>query len=563
MSSTDPTTQTNVGLLDVEETRARETVLRKGHGADDSPYPRGTFRRPISGMITLVAAIIATYIVPPLSFARPWTSEDPVLFWNLLGRGPWAQTEESEEDRGQVERAQALAQLDAAHEPQPLVDKEVVVAPPQEAGVPPYTAHADDAQATPHPLELPHPSALDSYFARLTRSDLGFAGQITRAVHWGDSVIANDNVTSTLRELMQARFGDSGHGFHLIAKPNASYRHRAIRFSDGEAWSRCYIINGCKSDGHYGLGGTTVWSSGGARSKFGTATDARNGQKMSRLEVWYAAEPRGGNVRVTLDGEHHVLQTTAEDGQTGIEDRVERYLLEDGPHEFELRAAGGGRVRLYGVVVERDVPGVVWDGMAQLGAFSSRMLNFDPTHIHRQIELRDPALLVFEFGGNDLLLKASQLVRYEEQYEQMIERFRGEAPPSGEPDERLPCLVISPVDHGQRTGARIESVPMMTAITDTQRRVANRQGCAFFDTWAAMGGKNAVARWRKAHPPLISGDLAHLTHAGQRALGTMIYLALMQQYKAYRGRIEGQPFAVLGDGAQPGSMEKPPMIGTE
>lgn len=33
-----------------------------------------------------------------------------------------------------------------------------------------------------------------------------------------------------------------------------------------------------------------------------------------------------------------------------------------------------------------------------------------------------------------------------------------------------------------------------------------------------------------------SGDLAHLTHAGQKVIGHMVYLALMEGYVEYRGR---------------------------
>lgn len=544
MSRPNPPLPSDVGLLDLDARPSGEIVLEKGEGGERGPYPRGTFRRPISGMVTLVAAIVATYIVPPLHFARPWTSEDPVLFWNLLGRGWDGEGEAQGEASGeQLAHAQALAQTETS---KPIPDK-VIVAPPQErAEIPAYPPHPDDEQVVPRSLDLPHPEALDGFFARLTGSDLGYAGAITRAVHWGDSVIANDNVTSTLRELMQARFGDAGHGFHLLARPTASYRHRGVRFYDGEAWSRCYIINDCKSDGRYGLGGTTVWSAGGARSKYATASDSTNGLKVSRFELWYAAEPRAGVVRITIDDrEPAFLETALPDGEKGIVDRVERYTLEDGPHTIDVRAGGKGKVRLYGVVLERDVPGVVWDEMSQLGAFSSRMLNFDPEHVQGQVEMRDPALLVFQFGGNDLLLKKSQLERYESQYREMIARFRGAAPAEGEPDRRRDCLVVSPLDHGERVGGRIESVAMMEPITEVQRRVAAAEGCAFFDTWAAMGGKNSVARWRKSHPPLVSGDLAHLTDAGQRALGKMIYLALAEQYRMYRQRVAGQPISML------------------
>jgi lysophospholipase L1-like esterase len=172
---------------------------------------------------------------------------------------------------------------------------------------------------------------------------------------------------------------------------------------------------------------------------------------------------------------------------------------------------------------------VVWDGMAQLGAFTSRMLYFDADHIRDQIAHRDAGLLVFMFGGNDLLLPSHRLDEYEDDFRNMLKRFRAQPKP---PD----CLVMSPVDHGVREGQRIVSNPMVAKITAIQREVAFEQGCAFFDTQAAMGGDGSVARWRKSNPPRISGDLAHLTDAGQKVLGHMLYVAILQRYVEYRGR---------------------------
>jgi lysophospholipase L1-like esterase len=395
--------------------------------------------------------------------------------------------------------------------------------------LPPYEPHADDSEAVPQSLELSKTTDLDPFFERLAQTDAGYEQAITRVVHWGDSVIANDNVTSTLRKQMQRRFGDAGHGFHLLAKPNASYRHRGVRFSTNDGWQRCYIINHCKKDGRYGLGGTTVWSAGGGESRYRTATETSYGRKVSRYEIWYAGEPKGGKIRLRVDdGEPEVIETEAPE----LEDRLHTIELEDGPHELEVRAAGGGRVRLYGVVMERDVPGVVWDGMAQLGAFTSRMLYFDQDHIRGQIARRDPGLLVFQFGGNDLLLSGQQLPQFKQDFAAVLQEFRSE-------DDPVACLVVSPVDHGNRRSGRIESDRMVPRITDIQRDVALAEGCAFFDTLAAMGGEGAVARWRRAKPPLISGDLAHLTNPGQGVLGHMIYLALMESYREYRVRTDG------------------------
>lgn len=531
---------TSDGLLDGEDHVVRVDLV----GDDDGgrAYERGTFTKIVSGMAVLVVAVVATYLVPDLSFARPWTDPEPpgglellrgerddaVPFWNVIGRelladgaaeaavlAEAAQTEEI------ATKVLATDDVDVA----PILDRPVVVATHGDA-LPPYAAQPEDAEAPKQAIELGAPEVLDGFFARLARSDAGFAGAVTRVVHWGDSVVAADHITSAVRAKMQQRFGDAGHGFHLLAKPNASYIHKAIEFRDGEDWSRCYIINKCKSDGLYGLGGTTVWSSGGATSRFGTSDSTPNGRKVGSLELWYRAEPGAGDVRVRVDkGEPITIATEA----AVAADAWHTIDVEDGAHSFEVRAAGGGKVRLYGVVLERDVPGVVWDGMAQLGAFTSRMLYFDPAHIRDQIAHRDAALLVFMFGGNDLLLSESRLGAYREDFRSMLQTFRAQASPPA-------CLVMSPVDHGIREGQRVISNPMVAKITTIQREVAFEQGCGFFDTQAAMGGDGSVARWRRASPPLVSGDLAHLTDAGQRVLGHMLYTAIVAGYVEYRGR---------------------------
>ncbi|MCX4246718.1 GDSL-type esterase/lipase family protein [Paraliomyxa miuraensis] len=529
-ATTPPELPADVGLLDVPE-EVDLVVLRRGHGEDSGHYPPGTFRKIVSGMVTMLLLIAGTYLVPGLEWARPWVpGQDPMLFWNLVGRellGEGAQAEAAAEKLEEAERL-AVAVIEQDDQAVPLVEEPVIEPPPKGSGLPPYEPHADDAEPVPRSLELTDPAALDSFYERLARTDARYAGAITRMSMWGDSVVANDNVSSALRFAMQRRFGDAGHGFHLVAKPNASYRHRGVRFTDGETWSRCYIINKCRPDGFYGLGGTTVWSAGGAESRFRTEAELAFGRKISRFEVWYRAQPKGGNIRVKVDGgEPQLIATAAEVGT----DAWQTFELTDDAHDISLRAAGAGQVRLYGVVLERDVPGVVVDGMEQLGAFANRMLYFDAEHLRQQVEHRDPALLVFMFGGNDLLLQASAMDKYEQDFAAVIRRFRGgERPPA--------CLVMAPVDHGQREGQRVVSRPMVPKIVEVQRKVALREGCAFFDTVAAMGGEGSAARWRRSDPPLLSGDLAHLTFAGQKVIGQMVYLALMEGYVAYRKRVE-------------------------
>ncbi len=508
------------GLLDVEED-GHEVVLEAPVPAEDAPL--GTFRKVGTAMATLAALIVATYLVPALHWARPWTEQDPVLFWNLVGREWMGESEQIDAAQEQLAEMDAIAAVAVEHDdaPEPVPDRVVVDVPPA-GGLPAYEPHPDDEEAVPAALELPSGDALDPFFARLAETDAGYGGAVTRVVHWGDSSIAGDHVSSALRNRMQRRFGDAGHGWHLISTPTLSYRHRGIRFKKGD-WANCYIINGCRKDGHYGLGGTVFTSKGGSKVVLGTARKGAFGRKVSKFELWYASERSGGPIKVSIDGGD---VTTLDGRSSELTDAWAVFEVPDGPHDLSVRVPSG-RGRLYGVVLERDGPGVVWDGMSQLGAFTGRMLKYDPEHLQAQIRRRDPALLVFQFGGNDLTLKASKYGLLERQTEEMLQLFRsGDAP--------RPCLVVAPVDHGVRRGSRIVSVDAMKPVVELQRRVALAQGCAFYDTQAAMGGDDSIALWRQRK--LMSADLKHLSDEGQQVLGHMIYLALMQAYREYRVR---------------------------
>src|SRR5215204_271690 len=59
-------------------------------------------------------------------------------------------------------------------------------------------------------------NSMEAFNAALARSEGKEKGAITRITHYGDSPITNDGITGTTRQLLQERFGDSGHGFILI-----------------------------------------------------------------------------------------------------------------------------------------------------------------------------------------------------------------------------------------------------------------------------------------------------------------------------------------------------------
>ena len=356
---------------------------------------------------------------------------------------------------------------------------------------PAWTPQSDDAKTAEHPLE--NSAALATFYNALAAVDDG-ATEIARVVHLGASMIGGDDLTAILRERFQTRFGDGGAGFVLMQRYMDNYRHRWVRLT-AERWTHCYIAYLCKKDGHYGLGGTTFFGESGAYTKIGTR-NSELGRTVSRFEVWYAAGPRGGRFDVRVDKNKRELVDTRADT---LQDRYHTIDVELGPHAIELRARGHGKVRAYGIVLETDGPGVVWDQFSMLGAFTKRMLGWDPEHIAGQIAHRDPALIAFMYGGNDLRRVATGKLdhaQYVAEYLEAVQRVH-----AGKPEAS--CLIIAITDRGRSLKFKI--VPEhVELIVEAQREVANKAGCAFFDTYAAMGGGGSLKRWRDMSPPLAA-----------------------------------------------------------
>ena len=60
------------------------------------------------------------------------------------------------------------------------------------------------------------------------------------------------------------------------------------------------------------------------------------------------------------------------------------------------------------------------------------------------------------------------------------------------------------------------------SISSVQRMVADEQKCQFWDWQFYMGGPGGAHDWAQQTPPLMSGDLIHLTPQGYRQSGQML-----------------------------------------
>jgi hypothetical protein len=377
---------------------------------------------------------------------------------------------------------------------------------------------------------------LDSFFAALGKLEAG-RRQKVRILYFGTSEIGHDRVTSQMRRQLQARFGDGGKGWVLVDRTWSILGHRDIAWTHDEpGWRSFSIRTGTQAHGHYGLGGVLFKSIAPAWVEWATVGEGQgiedgyaafpSGTAWSRAELHYQAHPDGRPFSIILDNEpRSTVPTVAE----RIEDRSVILDLDDGPHSVRVETKEAG-VHVYGAVFERDT-GVVLDALMVIGAWGDSITHYEPNHLRAQIDLRDPALMIFQLGAKESLrsptLSGNQVDAFEAGFRRSVEMAM-----AGRGD--VACLIISPKDQGWGQGGRIETRPAIPRLVAATARVAEATGCAHYDLFAAMGGEGTMRRWFHQKPRLVSGDYGHLKTPGSIRVGDMLTDLLLEEYEVYR-----------------------------
>jgi lysophospholipase L1-like esterase len=362
--------------------------------------------------------------------------------------------------------------------------------------------------------------ALDHFYEALWRTEKQEPGAITRILHYGDSPTTADLITGDVRQMLQERFGDSGHGFTLIARPWAWYEHRDVRLS-ASGWDIHPATHPDLRDGMYGLGGVAFLNRGAARSRI-----LLRDKDHTRLEVTYLAQPGGGEIEVTSGGVSiGRIETGADAKQPGFA------VFELHPPAGDVELQATGLVRVFGIVLEKDRPGVVYDSLGMNGAFTTVPARiFDERQWAAQLQRRQPDLVILNYGTNESGFAAYVGKWYEQELRLAIGRLRRALP-------NCSLLIMSPMDRAERVaGGEIRTLATIPKLVALQERIARETGCGFFNTFAAAGGEGTMARWYEAQPRLVSADFIHTTPNGARQVGELLFRQLCQGLNQYKYR---------------------------
>jgi lysophospholipase L1-like esterase len=382
----------------------------------------------------------------------------------------------------------------------------------------PWRGREDALHATQ--IEDPSGHALDHVRTALARAARGEGA--AHVVVYGGSHTAADLYTGVLRHALQEGFGDLGHGFVMPVPPFESYWQAGVRVFPSEGFAaREPSLKHMEPD-TYGLAGMAFDAEGGAIAEL--ATDRTH---ASRIELFFLARPGGGTVRVSIDGCAMEVSTESDTERAASA----TFATFDGEHRITLEALGDGPVRLYGVALGREGPGVVLDQLGLAGAKARHQLLWNEEVWAALLASRRPDLFIVSYGNNETDDQHLADEAHVAHFDAMLSRLRRRFPEAS-------CLVLGPADRLLAdAGGALSSPHLLEVLRDTERASARREGCAFYDVMGWQGGPGAMRRLRRTAPPLAREDAIHFTELGYRRLGAAIGDALLDALEAPRSAL--------------------------
>lgn len=369
-------------------------------------------------------------------------------------------------------------------------------------------------------------SLLFSFFEKLDNAKT----KKVRVMHYGDSQIEADRITSRLRERLQKEFGGYGAGAFSVVPAT---RKLAVKTEYSSNWRRKtgfgpYIDTAINHKNYGGLFAFSKYLTDSLENKASIdvlkPTKAyKHGRYYQQLNIYYT---NSDSTQLTVINEDTVLFSDT----LKITNKINQLTFDfnSTPSQLSLQFTGHNSPLLYGMSTEGKT-GVVVDNIPLRGASGTEFSKIDYNGLKNMHDLLSPALFILEFGGNSIpyMKTKESCERYGKRFKKQIQKLQKINP-------EAQFIVIGPGDMSTKDKTELITYPLLINVRDELRDVALETNSCFWDMYLNMGGENSIQEWAKEDPALAAKDYIHFTNLGARKIADMFISDLMEDYKSFK-----------------------------
>jgi len=360
-----------------------------------------------------------------------------------------------------------------------------------------------------------------------------------RVMHYGDSQIEGDRITSYIRNKLQVKFGGTGLGLRPALQPY-DYIFSAVQ-TNSDNWKRYPIygkVDTLVEHSRYGIMGafsryapltndtipfqdSVLFRSELSISKSSIAYNRV--KEYKRLRLFYGNTKRPVHYQLIAKGDTIQSDTL----QANLDYGVITSLLPDSTDHISITFSGYDGPDIYGIELG-DTSGITMDNIALRGCSGTIFTKSEFAHSAKMYKDLKPNLFILQFGGNVMpYIKDQKAIdRYGRWFTSQIKRIQLICPDAS-------ILIIGPSDMSTKKKERYVTYEYLPAVVEALRQAALSTGSGYWDMYQAMGGHNSMAEWVHAEPQLARPDYTHFSPRGAKLVGNMFYNALILEYNDY------------------------------
>lgn len=357
-----------------------------------------------------------------------------------------------------------------------------------------------------------------------------------RILHYGDSQIEGDRISSYLRDKLQKEFGGRGPGY---APPINQVPSMSLKQDNSENWIR-YTIFGRKDTtvkhkeyGLYGIFGRFTPYSNDTLPKDSVKawiTFDRSNIGYSGTRVYRTATMLYGNVKepfkLSVYSNDELIYSEVLSGSTNNE-KV-KWSFRSTPKALRFEFEGTESPDIYAFRFE-DSRGVVVDNIAMRGSSGTIFAKIKSSQLRKQYRDSDASLIILQYGGNTVpyIDSKEEAKRYGNWLGRQIALVKRLNPQAS-------LVLIGPSDMATKDKTDYVTFPFLIEVRDVLKQAAFENDCGFWDIFEVMGGENSMQSWVDADPPLAAKDYVHFTPKGAKHVASLFYDAMMKDYRVYK-----------------------------
>ena len=388
----------------------------------------------------------------------------------------------------------------------------------------------DDKQfkqfAASNPARFHMPNNDLAYFDELFEAMENASSEPMRILHYGDSQLEGDRISSDFRERLQTAFGGSGVG--MVPAVQAVGAMTVVQTASPKLHQYfSYNMGDHLSNGRYGIMSQVAHLNGSAQFSFRSSSLEGVPHSKTFTKVTMVCSGTG---KATLNANGTSLEMTdpvaASDGMKFLSATL-------GTPANKVSVSASGKMEIFGIMLDGN-KGISLDNVPMRGCSGTVFTITDRNTLEPFFKRNNVKLIILQYGGNSVpYMKREKAFReYKQGLIAQINLFKSMAP-----DAKI--LFIGPADMSTNVKGKKETYPQLVPTIKLLEEVCTETGVAFWNLYEAMGGHNSMIKWVEAN--LAGRDYLHFTRDGASKVADMLFNTYLMYYRYYCRRVGKTP----------------------